>query len=206
MPPERAMMKRAASEELGEGNWAAIKYNRQGRPIRKSAGKKTPDPAFVNFQVLEDELEALEDGWDNPSSDEELEEELEEKSPSPRRRPLKRQKRAPSPTPPRLSPPPPEDVPSGRVTPEPLALKTPAQFVDFEPINLTFNIPIGFSGPLQVQLDLSNVPLRLKHASPKTEENHIAVMPPKVVSLAENRHKKGFLSFPPGTSHILQLV
>ncbi|KAF2417101.1 hypothetical protein EJ08DRAFT_654604 [Tothia fuscella] len=197
MPQIRSNLKRAASEELGEGDWAT-KYSRHGRPIRKSAGKKSPDPAYVNVQVIEEELSDFEDG--GPLSEEDTsEDELEERTPPPsRKRPAKKQKRAPSPTPPPLSPPPPEDLPSPRSSPQPGHLILgPAQRADFEPINLTFNIPVGFSGPLHLQLDLSNVPLRQNFAPVKTDELHVAPTPIKVVSLATDENAKGFLSFPP---------
>jgi hypothetical protein len=185
-------MKRAASVELGEGDWA-ITYNRNGRPVRKSAGKKTPDPDFVDTKTLDDELS---DYIDEPLSEEEPED-LDDDPPIKRK--FKKQKRTPSPSPPPLSPPPPEDVPSGRSSPVPLDLGEPLQRIDLEPITLTFNIQPGFSGPLKIQLDLSNVPLRHKC---RTENETASTKAVKSVSLALNEDKKGFLTFPPGTCHL----
>jgi hypothetical protein len=187
-------MKRAASEELGEGDWG-VTYNRHGRPVRKSAGKKTPDPDFVDSKALDDELS---DYIDDTFSDEEPEE-IEEVTPT-KRKP-KRQKRAPSPSPPPLSPLPPEDAPLRMSSPEPIDLGEPLlqQLVDLEPINLTFNIQPGFSGPLHIQLDLSNVPLRVKRAG-RTGDEVDTTKGGKAISLALNQDKKGFLTFPPGKS------
>jgi hypothetical protein len=186
-------MKRAASEELGEGDWA-ITYNRNGRPVRKSAGKKTPDPGYVDSKALDDELSDFVDEYLSEEEPEELEEE------PPIKRKAKKQKRAPSPTPPPLSPLPPADVSSGRSSPEPLDIGEPMQqLVDLEPISMTFNIQPGFSGPLTIQLDLSNVPLRVKCAGKRGQEA-VATKAAKAVSMALNQDKKGFLTFPPGES------
>jgi hypothetical protein len=187
-------MKRAPSEELGEGDWA-ITYNRNGRPVRKSAGKKTPDPDYVDSKALDDELSDFVDEYFSEEEPEELEEDV------PVKRKAKKQKRAPSPPPPPLSPLPPADVSSGRSSPEPMDLGEPMQrLVDLEPISLTFNIQPGFSGPLTIQLDLSNVPLRVKRAG-KIEQEGATTNAAKVVSMALNHDKKGFLTFPPGESH-----
>lgn len=189
-------MKRAASEELGEGDWA-ITYNRNGRPVRKSAGKKTPDPDFV--QAVEEEQ--LSDYFDEDpiSSDDEPEEFADVLL---YKRKAKKQKRAHSPTPPPLSPLPPLDVSSERSSPSPVPMKLDhvQQCFDFEPINLTFNIAPGFSGPLHVKLDLSNVPLRAKRRQLSTGTDAVAKSE-KVLSLAIHEEKKGFLSFPPGKSY-----
>jgi hypothetical protein len=189
-------MKRAASEELGDGDWA-ITYSRHGRPVRKSAGKKTPDPDYVDSKTLDDELS---DYVDHAPSDEDPDE-IEEATPT-KRKP-KRQKRAPSPSPPPLSPLPPEDAPLRMSSPEPMDLGEPLlqHLVNLEPISLTFNIQPGFSGPLHIQLDLSNVPLRVKRTGRKGEEEG-TTKGVKPISLALNHGKKGFLTFPPGESKL----
>jgi hypothetical protein len=185
-------MKRAASEELGDGEWG-VTYNHHGRPVRKSAGKKTPDPDYVDSKALDDELS---DYVDDVLSEEEPEE-LEEVTPA-KRKP-KKQKRAPSPSPPPLSPLPPEDAPLRMASPDPMDLGEPLlqQLVNLEPISLTFNIQPGFAGPLHIQLDLSNVPLRIKRGG-RTGDGVNTTNGVKAVSMALNRDKKGFLTFPPG--------
>lgn len=77
-------LKRAASEESGEEPPA--KLSKHGRPIRRSAGKISHDPAFVST------VNAIEKSEDE-SSDEDIEGKY--------RRPKKKER---SPTPPPLSP------------------------------------------------------------------------------------------------------
>jgi hypothetical protein len=193
--PEALTRKRAASIDLGDGDFA-IKYNHNGRPIRNCAGKKkSPGSDYVDLQALE----ALDDGlsefgeeWNeilNPLSSD-IEEDEDDERPKKKR---KVQRRSPSPTPPPLSPLPQEDPSSRSASPEPLELDSPEMsFHDLEPINLTFNIAPGFSGPLKVQLDLSNIPLRMKSGGPSGRTK-----PRKVESQQLDNSKMGFLKLPP---------
>ncbi|QDS78166.1 hypothetical protein FKW77_005185 [Venturia effusa] len=192
MPPGH---RRAASLGLGDGDFG-IKYNRSGRPIRNCAGKKkSPGPDFVDLQVLDDELS---DFGDDLLLDDELrqfedEEEDEEDEPPKKKRKVRR--RSPSPTPPPLSPLPQEDPPSRSGSPEPPELEARPQIHlhDLEPINLTFNIAPGFSGPLKVQLDFSNVPLRTKS---RTRMDMVEPLR-NVESRQADNSKMGFLKLPP---------
>jgi hypothetical protein len=187
--------KRPASVELGEGDFA-IRYNKNGRPVRKSAGQKfSPNPGFVDSTALDQQmLEITADDFSEPDSDFDSEAEreaLKKKS--------KKRKRTPSPTPPPLSPLPPPDLPSEESSPEPYSLEADEPAQSIEPIHLTFNIEKGFVGPLHVQIDLAPV-LRgqkrsqLSYSTSSTGSNSTR----KAKSKATNAHKKGFLSLPPG--------
>lgn len=190
MPPGH---RRAASIELGDGDFG-IKYNRNGRPIRNCAGKKkSPGPDFVDLQALDDELSDFGDDLLLDDELRELEEDEDEDEPPKKKRKIRR--RSPSPTPPPLSPLPQEDPPSRSGSPEPLELDARPQLYlhDLEPINLTFNIAPGFSGPLKVQLDLSNVPLRTK----SHKSNGAFGKPRKAESKQADNGKMGFLKLPP---------
>jgi hypothetical protein len=191
--PDAPVRRRAASIELGDGD-VGIKYNRNGRPIRNCAGKKkSPGPDYVDLQTLDAELSEF--GEDLFLDDEELDEidEDEDEDEEPPKKKRKIRRRSPSPTPPPLSPLPQEDPASRSTSPELLELDSPEMyFHNLEPINLTFNIAPGFSGPLKVQLDLSNVPLRTKSGRPSRRTK-----PCKVESQALDSGKMGFLTLPP---------
>lgn len=192
-------MPRSKSVELGEGDFA-IKYNKNGRPIRKSAGQKlSPDLGFVDSRVIDQQL--LEINADDISeSESDFDSEAEREA---LKKKSKKRKRTPSPTPPPLSPLPPPDLPStDDDSPEPFSLDDELEDVPIasvEPINLTFHIEKGFSGPLHVQLSIpgltaSRGPLHITSSSqpaPPAKKR-------KVKSLPEFSHKKGFLSLPPG--------
>ena len=195
--------RRDASVELGEGDFA-IKYNKNGRPIRKSAGQKlSPDLGFVDSSEIDQQLLEItaEDASESESDfDSEAEREaLKKKS--------KKRKRTPSPTPPPLSPLPPPDLLSADEdnSPEPFALDddddtTLVASPSIEPIHLTFNIEKGFSGPLHVQLSIPGL-TGARGAMQVTTSMGTPQHAPKkrkVKSLPEFAHKKGFLSLPPG--------
>jgi hypothetical protein len=196
MPPghrhtEAAVRKRAASINDGDGD-SAIKYNRNGRPIRNCAGKKkNPGPDYADLLALDDELSGFGDDFLLLDDEEDLDEADEDDEPPKKKRNFRR--RSPSPTPPPLSPLPQEDPSSRSASPEPSEPDVPDMlFHDLEPINLTFNIPPGFSGPLKVQLDLCNVPLRTKGSRSAGR-----VKQRKVESRQLDSSKMGFLKLPP---------
>ncbi|RDI81297.1 hypothetical protein Vi05172_g8598 [Venturia inaequalis] len=191
MPPGQ---RRATGLELGDGDFE-IKYNRSGRPIRNCAGKKkSPGPDFVDLQALDDELSEFGDDLLLDDELRELEDEDEDEDEPPKKK-RKIRVRSPSPTPPPLSPLPQQDPPSRPDSPEPLQPDTRPQLYlhDLEPINLTFNIAPGFSGPLKVQLDLSSVPLRSK----SQKSLGTVGQPRKVESRQADNSKMGFLKLPP---------
>lgn len=193
--PDALVRKRAASIELG-GEDFEIKYNRNGRPIRNCAGKKkSPGPDYVDLEALEDELSEF--GEELLLDDEELddlEHDDDEDVPLRKKRKLTR-RRSPSPTPPPMSPLPQEDPASRSASPEPPTVPPMHLQHDFEPINLTFNIPLGFSGPLKIQLDLSNVPMQLKSGNSTGIAEKLRVR--KVTSQQADNGKMGFLKLPP---------
>ncbi|KAF2670982.1 hypothetical protein BT63DRAFT_205433 [Microthyrium microscopicum] len=129
-----------ALEAPGNGNNLAT-----GRPIRKNAGKREANPQYVNS------IESIPDAMGD------LIEENKLILNSGRNQKGKKRKRArsPSPPPPPLSPvecltetdfTPLENTP----TPEVTAVS------ELEPIQISFNIPLGFQGPLKIELDPSN--------------------------------------------------
>ncbi|GME42794.1 DNA-binding protein [Neofusicoccum parvum] len=128
---------RRPSPELGDGD-LTTRYNaRTGRPIRDSAGRKSADPSYLDTtEVIED------DGVESESGSED-EEGVKKKQP--------KRKRTPSPPLPDIDPLPlyPDDVPSREPTP-------PAQKEQSDQsINLTVNIPKGFTGPFVLKIDRS---------------------------------------------------
>ncbi|KAF2273967.1 uncharacterized protein EI97DRAFT_435615 [Westerdykella ornata] len=133
MPPPR----RQSSPELG--NLAVgLQYNKNGRPIRRR--KRRADHDFVDSSILqlgEDDI------TEAPSDDEDTE--------APRKG-RKRQKRSPSPTPPPLNPVIYNEDPDEPSDNERMggwsACKLPKAAIE-----LTFNIPLGFHGPLVVKMD-----------------------------------------------------
>lgn len=191
--------------ELGESNFT-IKYNKNGRPVRKSAGQRvSPNLGYVDSSTLDQQLlELTPEDLTESSSDFDSEAERERER---QKKKTKKRKRTPSPTPPPLSPLPPPDLLSvDGETPPPFSLDSDDEAVplqSIEPIHLTFNIEKGFSGPLHVQLDLgalmgSRGPIQASsraHAAYPTKKR-------KVESLPLDSHKKSFLSLPPGKCRI----
>jgi hypothetical protein len=177
----------------------------RGRPSRKGAGKRTTDPDFVNStEVIQDAIGDMID-------------ENKEIMNGGRTKGRKRKRaRSPSPLPPPLSPV--EVLNEAHFTPmEETPVPETMEMAQFEPISLTFNIPLGFSGPLNVQLDPSNFIRR--PAAPTPQRTQYVVEPPvkrKKMELASSngpRSKKlakwikkygapprGFMDLPAGKS------
>ncbi|OJD32632.1 dna-binding protein [Diplodia corticola] len=138
-PPKSRTSKPASaqkpSSELGDGD-LQVRYNtRTGRPIRDNAGRKSLDPSYLDTtEVIDDE------GLDSESGSED-EEGVKKKHP--------KRKRTPSPPLPDVDPLPlyPDDVPSREPTPHSLDDEGVGS------INLTVNVPKGFSGPLTLKID-----------------------------------------------------
>jgi len=154
---------REASEELGSPG-LATKYNqRTGRPVRTTAGRRSLDPDYMDTtEVIDDE--------DGNDSDYHLDD--DEDMSKKKRKKLKgisrKRKRILSPPPPSLS-----DIESdsflSREDSPAFSIGTPEETTSIvaeamtEPINLTFNIPLGFHGPLRVQIDSSLLQQLSKH-------------------------------------------
>ncbi|KAL0257776.1 hypothetical protein SLS55_006939 [Diplodia seriata] len=134
-PPKPKASARKPSPELGDDD-RQIRYNaRTGRPIRDNAGRKSLNPAYLDTtEVVDDE------GLESESGSED-EEGVRKKHP--------KRKRTPSPPLPDVDTQPlyPEDVPSREPTPHPLDDEEASS------INLTVNVPKGFSGPLVLKID-----------------------------------------------------
>lgn len=133
---------RDSSPELGSPSLIP-QYNEQtGRPIRRNAGQKRNDDAYVDSIIIEEEGEPIE----LPSED-------DDGHIVKAARPKKR-KRTPSPTPPPLDPIIYNEEPDEMTDSESegifhhIPTRTPL-------VTLQFNIPLGFHGPLRVKLDKS---------------------------------------------------
>ncbi|KAK0658859.1 hypothetical protein DIS24_g4453 [Lasiodiplodia hormozganensis] len=148
---------RKASPELGEGDFQTRYNARTGRPIRDNAGRKSLDPSYLDtIEVVDDE------GLESESGSED-EEGVKKKHP--------KRKRTPSPPLPDVDQMPlfPEDVPSREPTP---------QFLDEDEassINLTVNIPKGFSGPLVLKIDRGM--LDNGRSEPPSKRQHLSRAP-----------------------------
>lgn len=131
----KSASKRAVSEELGDGD-LSLSYNpRTGRPVRRSAGRKSTNSDFI------DPVQAISDAEDHDTD--------EEKYVRPRKR-----RRSPSPP---VSPRMEIDEPYSPVrSPERSLTEEAATPVsDVSPISLTFNVPPGHSGPFVINLDVA---------------------------------------------------
>lgn len=191
-----ARLKRDASVELGEGDFA-VKYNKNGRPVRKSAGQKmSPDLGFVDSGAIDQQLLEF-TAEDMSESESDFDSEAEREA---AKKKSKKRKRTPSPTPPPLSPLPPPDLPSMDTSPEPFSLDEDVEPMEsIEPIHLTFNIEKGFSGPLHVQLNLAHTAGSGRHVHVASITNTAYPQKKqKVKSKPTDAQKKGFLSLPPG--------
>lgn len=131
---------RGSSPDLGSSNFKTQYSTKTGRPIRRSAGKVKPAAGYVDSKVIEDELE---EPIETPSEDEDG----HVRSTHAKRK----RKRSPSPEPPPLDDVIRIDVPDERSEDEdPFQKKS-----KLPPIELQFNVPLGFHGPLVVKLDRS---------------------------------------------------
>lgn len=181
--------KRAASEEIGDE--PPTKINKvTGRPIRRSAGRKTLDSGFVKT------IEAIE-----KSDDESSEEDDSGKYHRPKKRPR-------SPRPPSLSP-------LLEIKEDPLdeslvqSLQLPPQSTTPNELALTFHVPPGHQGAFVVKLDLASVlagglPIETKPTLPVTQAtklrgraNASKITPKsKTKRMSQNVVALGFLDLP----------
>lgn len=182
---------RAGSEELGDMDLPAPapKVNpKTGRPIRASAGRKSLDPGYLNttevVDVISDE-EQDEDAWD----DEEI---ISSRRKAKPKLTLKRKRSEPSPPPPVLSPAPSDfgDASGFDLDPETAVEATSnASKLMIPPIHLTINIPKGFEGPLQIQLDPSMLA--------QSKQLGLSYVRPGFIPYSNSvKNKKGFLDLP----------
>ncbi len=180
-PPE-------ASEEL-RSSGLVPKYNqRTGRPVRTTAGRRSLDPNYM------DTTEVIK-GEESDDSDDLLDDDddVSKKKRKKLQEISRKRKRMLSPPPPSLS-----DVASdafvSRENSPAFSVGTPAETSSImaqptmEPINLTFNIPLGFHGPLRVQIEPSLLQQLSKHTK---------------LGLVQNKsvgaRKTGFLNLAAGT-------
>ncbi|KAL9094829.1 MAG: hypothetical protein Q9165_002778 [Trypethelium subeluteriae] len=150
MPIKRSHS-RSSSPELGEGDFGIQRNPRTGRPIRKSAGRKSTGSDFVDWDTIpiasdEDEKETV-DGYGCERA--ETAEDDIDLAPNIFKR-IKRAPRDPTPPPP-LSP-----------TLSSVWSFSPASSPELEesptvlpPVTLNINVESGFKGPIQLQLDLN---------------------------------------------------
>ncbi|KAJ4346557.1 uncharacterized protein N0V89_010488 [Didymosphaeria variabile] len=130
---------RQSSPELGTSNFKTQYSKKTGRPIRRSAGKAKPTAGYVDSKVIEDEYE---EPIETPSEDEDGQIKHQQK---------RKRKRSPSPEPPPL-----DDVIRNEAPDERSEDEDPFQKKSkLPPIQLQFNVPLGFHGPLVVKLDRS---------------------------------------------------
>ncbi|KAF2445893.1 hypothetical protein P171DRAFT_329178, partial [Karstenula rhodostoma CBS 690.94] len=133
---------RDSSPELGSSNFKTQYSKQTGRPIRRSAGKVKPTAGYVDSKVIEDEYE---EPIETPSEDDDG----NIKSHQHKRK--RKRKRSPSPEPPPLDDVIRNDEPDERSEDESVFQKKSK----LPPIELQFNVPLGFHGPLVVKLDRS---------------------------------------------------
>ena len=137
-----------ASDRASSPIYQAAYSNKTGRPIRKSAGKVKAMDGYVDSKVIEDEYD---DMLDISSDDDDLPIKVPQK---------RKRKRSPSPAPPPLErvlqmeqP----DHASDSDSP------SPSSKTKLPPIQLQFNVPLGFHGPLYVKIDRSMLGLDKVH-------------------------------------------
>lgn len=205
MPASRKAKKRKTSagrdkgsSELGEGDFA-IDYNeRTGRPVRRSAGRKTLASEFVDSAIALDEP---------ASSSEEADTDGEQV----RLKSTRKRKRSPSPP---MSPVSESgddesagvysDFPGTRGN-NPLCDAAPqAARAELPPIQLTFNVPPGHVGPFVVNLDIASLMASSapKRPSPAYSRHTAAEIPKRLTELttrqsgSEKSTRAGFLDLP----------
>lgn len=124
------------SEELGEGN--VVNYNaRTGRPIRKSAGRKSLVTSYLDPDEVISDLEDDDDIFLDDVEDTVRVAPKRRRSPSPPMTPHLRYA---------------DDLTSLGSTPEPVPATT-----SIPPLSFTFNVPPGHTGPFVVNLDLNSL-------------------------------------------------
>lgn len=193
------------SKSASRNKMEATTNQARGRPTRKTAGKRAVDPVFVNStEVIQDALSDMID-------------ENKELMNGGRGRGRKR-KRAKSPSP--LPIPKPlstvEVLNEAHFTPmEETPVPENLDRIHCEPISLTFNIPLGFEGPLKVELDPSKLFHRSKPSVPQRAQYVVEpavkrIKMERVANSAQRSNKianyvqqygmvpRGFLDLPPG--------
>ncbi|KAI9666215.1 MAG: hypothetical protein M1821_004150 [Bathelium mastoideum] len=194
-----ASIKRSASRspsvERASGDSGAVRNPTTGRPIRKSAGKRSAESGFIDWDSLsapsgEDEKESVitqsseSDGTDDDDVD---------LAPNIFKR-IKRQRRDPTPTPtPPMSP---SLLPTGESTPYP-SPEPQARPMTLPPINLSINVAPNHKGPIQLQLDVNS--LFGQRAGPQSY-NSVPWSSTRASSASPSSYdetKRGFLSLAP---------
>lgn len=205
---------RAKSEELGDGHFTTNINQRTGRPIRKSAGRKSLNPGYLDsFEVIEDHQE---DTASDDEYDEDEETTLIKRPKKALNSVIRLRKRArtptPSPSPPPLSPMHPPDLPTQEdgASPSQSESELEALTDDYQPITITLNIPPGQEGPIHLHLNVADL-LRGRSATrtiaPKPQGTKRRVRTPRdrtsganglttPQSKAADDNKVGFLDLP----------
>jgi hypothetical protein len=151
------------------------KFTPQGRPVRKNAGKRHNDGTFVNS------TDAIVDKFAD-FVDQKSEEVNRSKSKYMKEFFQKRIKRGRSPSPPPYNP---VHVPTeaSLTAMEYAATPIVERSNQFEPINITVNIPLGYSGPVKIHLDSETI---AKLAIPSPYQHHLTPNPHKRKRLHES--------------------
>ncbi|CAI6334595.1 unnamed protein product [Periconia digitata] len=129
---------RNSSVELGSPT-ETTQLTPSGRPTRKGAGKAARRDGFVDSGEIDSDGDPIE----TPSEDED----------GIVVKPARKRKRTPSPTPPPLDPIIRDEEPEDLSSDEASQLHTTADIAKKHAVNLQFNIPVGFHGPLVVKLN-----------------------------------------------------
>ena len=188
---------RETSEELGSLDLTTQYNQRTGRPVRTTAGRRSLDPGYMDTtEVIKDE--------DDDDSDDLLDddEDVIKKKRKKLQLGSRKRKRLPSPPPPPLS----DGASDGFSTREnspAFSVATPGDTTNIvaepmmEPVNLTFNIPLGFHGPLRVQIDPSFFQQLSKHTKlGQSGASQLTIGPVQSNSVA--KRKTGFLDLAAG--------
>lgn len=189
---------RETSETL-ESCSTVTKYNKQtGRPVRTTAGRRSLDPDYMNTtEVIQGEDSEDEDNFLDDDED------MYAKKRKKLQGGSRKRKRT-------LSPPPPslsdaaldafmsrENSPASSIGTLGESASAVAQPM-MEPINLTFNIPLGFHGPIHVHIDPSFLQQLTKHT--KSEQSLASeAITGLVQTNSVGARKTGFLNLAAGT-------
>lgn len=163
------MLAKSTSNVSGElGVEEEVKLTASGRPMRRGAGKRGSDPNYV------DSTSAIHDSLGDLI--EETKEMLSNTRYGKKRaNALLKRPRSPSPPPMRIVECPSESYfTSQENTPAP-DMSEEVDTVGYQPITLTFNIPVGFTGPLQLQLDPA---MLIPMATPSPLSQRLPMNPP----------------------------
>lgn len=179
--------KRGSSPELGSPS-INTQYNKQtGRPIRKSAGKARRLAGYVNPEELVSEDDEHLDSSSDESADEMVKRAIVKAT--------RKRKRSPSPPSPTLEPiiyeQEPEELTDEDEIPD-IAYHIPKK----SPVTLQFNVPLGFHGPLFVELD-GTLLKDVNTTNPQDIKLPDSMITPVVEEPSDQVRQTGFTDLPP---------